>query len=54
MWENIKDFGKQGDAYFLVLVFTIFMMALPLLLKLSIVYANKDWINPCQALEWCV
>ena len=52
MWESTK--GYETSKWVAMPILVIVLLATPSLLKLSIEYANKDWINPCQALEWCV
>lgn len=47
MWEHVEDFGKVAFVFFFALI-AIFV---PLPWEIGI---SKDYIYPCQALEWCV
>lgn len=47
MWENVQEFGNVTFVFFLVLI--AILMPLPWEIGIS-----KNYIYPCQALEWCV
>lgn len=53
MWQSISKWYEENFIDVLMGIMCLWLIPMGVMMILHHI-RNNDWINPCQALEWCV